>query len=237
MRPSHRDGPAGFRMPWCMMESGDKQRSNNDPLNLSGFFRLTRLFPTEIPLKLSGLFLPKRPMEKQSNSPALRAAAPPPDGFDLGTWLGRRQAFGLIAGKTAAGDAECLRQIRDRKMYKAKTSSWDQFCTQYVGASRAQVNRVIGYLEQFGPAFFEVTQLTRIPPETYRAIAPHVTTDGLVFDGVVISLVQENSQRLAQAVAELRKRAEPKRTGQTLKAVMPRTDSGALLFTNWNCFK
>ncbi|HUI80868.1 MAG TPA: hypothetical protein VLY24_23240 [Bryobacteraceae bacterium] len=43
----------------------------------------------------------------------------PPDpsqAFDLGTWLGRKQAFGLMAGKCSAADAECLRNIREQKL-------------------------------------------------------------------------------------------------------------------------
>jgi hypothetical protein len=137
-----------------------------------------------------------------------KAAVPSPDSFDLGTWLGRRQAFGMMSGKTAAAEAECLRQIRDRKLYKSKSPNWDDFCTRYIGASRANVNRVIRYLEEFGPEFFELSQLTRIPPDAYRGIAPYVSKDGLHLDGEVIAIVQENSQRVSQAVAELRKRSD-----------------------------
>jgi hypothetical protein len=58
-------------------------------------------------------------------------------------WLGRRQAFGMMAGKASAADAECLRRIRDQKMYKSKTSSWGEFCERYLGASKTHVNRMI----------------------------------------------------------------------------------------------
>jgi len=40
--------------------------------------------------------------------------------FELGQWLGRKQAFGLIAGKTAAADVECLRRIRDGNLFRAR---------------------------------------------------------------------------------------------------------------------
>ena len=33
--------------------------------------------------------------------------------LDLGIWLGRKQAFSVVAGRCSAADAECLRQIRD----------------------------------------------------------------------------------------------------------------------------
>jgi hypothetical protein len=127
--------------------------------------------------------------------------------FDLGTWLGRRQAFGMMAGRTAAADAECLRQIRDQKLYKSETSSWAEFCERYIGTSRTHVDSVIRHLDQFGPQFFELTQFTRIPPEAYRAIASHVTAEGVHLDGELIPLKQENSLRIAGAVVELRKRS------------------------------
>jgi hypothetical protein len=147
-------------------------------------------------------------MKKELVVHTAKAAVPSPDGFDLGTWLGRRQAFGMMSGKTAAAEAECLRQIRDRKLYKHKSPSWDDFCARYIGASRTNVNRVIRYLEEFGSEFFELSQLTRIPPEAYRGIAPYVSKDGLHLDGEVIAIVQENSERVSRAVAELRKRSE-----------------------------
>jgi uncharacterized tellurite resistance protein B-like protein len=139
--------------------------------------------------------------------PNHQAGAPSSGSFDLGTWLGRRQAFGMMAGRTAAADAECLRQIRDQKLYKSETSSWAEFCERYIGTSRTHVDSVIRHLEQFGQQFFELTQFTRIPPEAYRAIASHVTAEGVHLDGEVIPLKQENSLRIAGAVLELRKRS------------------------------
>jgi hypothetical protein len=45
--------------------------------------------------------------------------------FELGTWVGRRQAFGLIANKCSAADAECLKQIRESKSYKSVAATWE----------------------------------------------------------------------------------------------------------------
>lgn len=131
--------------------------------------------------------------------------------FDLGTWLGRRQAFSMVAGKASAADVECLRTIRDQRLYKSKKDNWPDFCTEYVGASKTQVDRLIRYLEEFGPLFFELTHVTRITPETYRLIAGNVSTEGLSFDNAVIPITQENSARISAAVAELRKKVEPPR--------------------------
>ena len=41
------------------------------------------------------------------------------EGLDLGTWLGRRQAFAVMAGRCSAADAKCLRELRDTKKYKS----------------------------------------------------------------------------------------------------------------------
>lgn len=137
-----------------------------------------------------------------------KAAEPSATDFDLGNWLGMRRAFGMMAGRASAADAECLRRIRDDKLYTAKAANWSDFCAQYLGASRQQVNRMIHYLEEFGPEFFHLTELTRMSPEAYRAIATQVKPEGLEFDGEVIPLLPQNAQRVSEAVTELRKRAE-----------------------------
>ena len=53
--------------------------------------------------------------------------------------------------------------------------------------------------------------LTRISPETYRAIAPAVKDGALHVDGEAIELNAENSRKVAAAVSRLR-RAIPGRT-------------------------
>jgi len=130
--------------------------------------------------------------------------------FELGNWLGMRRAFGIMAGKASAADAECLRHIRDDRLYTNKAATWTEFCAEHLGASKWQVNRLIHYLEEFGPDFFHLTQLTRIAPETYRTIAPQVKPEGLEFDGEIIPLIPQNVHRVSAAVAELRRRAQPR---------------------------
>jgi len=56
-----------------------------------------------------------------------------------------------------------------------------------------------------------MAQLTRISPETYRAIAPAVKDGALHVDGEAIELNAENSRRVADAVSRFR-RAIPGRT-------------------------
>jgi hypothetical protein len=134
--------------------------------------------------------------------------APSADAFDLGEWLGRRQAFGVIAGRCSAAEAECLRRIRDDKLYLARAADWGEFCGRYLTMSRRSADRLIGYLDEFGPAYFQLSQLTRIPPEVYRAIQPAITTEGIRIHDEVIALEPSNSERLANAVAELRPKRE-----------------------------
>ena len=136
------------------------------------------------------------------------AGQPAPRDLELGQWLGRREAFGLIAGRCSAADGECLRRIRDERMYLSQARNWDQFCTEQVGASRRKVDQSIRHLEEFGPAFFHAAQLTRITAEEFRAIAPHVSAEGVRLDGEVIAFVPEERRRVAAAIAELGRRSE-----------------------------
>jgi hypothetical protein len=132
--------------------------------------------------------------------------------LDLGRWMGRREAFGLMAGRCSAADAESLRRIRDEKLYKRLNCTWAEYCMRHLNVERRSVDRAIGYLQEFGPAFFHVTQLTHIGPKDYRAIASNIGQDGVTLDGTAVTLLPENSQEVSSAVAELLKRIERKET-------------------------
>jgi hypothetical protein len=127
--------------------------------------------------------------------------------FTLGMILGNRRAFAAVAGRCSAADAECLRRIRDQKLYLRRAATWEEFCPQHLGLSRAHANRIIRNLEEFGPDYFEVAQLTRIKPEQYRTIAPAIREKNIHVDGQAIALIPENSDRVTAAVAELRQAA------------------------------
>jgi len=137
--------------------------------------------------------------------------------FDLGTWIGRREAFSVMAGKARAAEVECIRKIRDEKLYLAKSPDWATFCQCFLGASKSHVNSEIRYLEIFWPQYFELGRITHVPPDVFRAIKENVTLQGVNLDGELIPLSTENSQRLSAAVAELRRRAEEE-TRQALPA-------------------
>ena len=133
--------------------------------------------------------------------------------FRLGTLLGRRQAFSTIAARCSAADAGALRQIRDEKAYQTLEPTFVEFCSRRLGISATHANRLIKYLDEFGPEYFELAQLTGISPGEYRAIAPAVKDQAVHCGDQVIALIPENAEQLAAAVAELRaaapQRGEP----------------------------
>jgi hypothetical protein len=133
------------------------------------------------------------------------------DPFDLGLWLGRWQAFGYIANRCSAADVECLRQIRKNKLYHCHARSWGVFCPRYLGFSRAQADRLLQYLEEFGPNYFHLTQIVRVSPQTYRLIAHALREDGAIFHMAAIPLAPENAGQILRAVRSLRQEAAPKR--------------------------
>ena len=122
------------------------------------------------------------------------------DILDLGAWLGRKQAFTLIAGRCSAATVVCLRKIREGKRYRALGLTWEQFCRQRAGVSRAFADKVILQLEQLGPLYFELSSVTRISTAQFRQIADAVTEDGLSYAGEPIEIIPENAPMLAQAI-------------------------------------
>ena len=125
--------------------------------------------------------------------------------MSLGRLLGQREAFNIIAARCSAADAALLQRMREEKLYLDYAEDWKEFCPAYLHMSHDSANRLIKLLEEFGPAYFEVAQLTRISPATYRAIAPSIDEQGLHHNGEAIALIPENAAKVAAAVADLRK--------------------------------
>ena len=48
---------------------------------------------------------------------------------NLDRWLGRREAFGLIAGRCSAAEVESLRRIRTEKLYRER--DWERSSRRY----------------------------------------------------------------------------------------------------------
>ena len=132
------------------------------------------------------------------------------DVLDLGFALGQNHAFGLIAGRCSAAQAETLRRVREEKLYFKLNPVWKDFCPEYLGMSSAHADQVIRVLREFGPSYFALSQLTKISPEVYRAIAPAVKDGVLEHKGEIIELAPENAKKVAAAVSEMRREIQKK---------------------------
>ena len=129
------------------------------------------------------------------------------EAVDLGRWLGRREAFALVAGRCSAADAECIRKVREERKYRALAPNWGEFCKRHLGISKAWADRIIQYLEELGPAYFLLAQVAKVTPEEYRKIRGAVRGQALLHAGEEIPIEAENAGRLAEAIEELRRGA------------------------------
>ena len=134
--------------------------------------------------------------------------------LNLGKWLGRHQAFGLIANQCSAGDAECLKIIRENEEFKKLGLSWEEFCIGHAGVSRAYADRLIQYLEEFGTNYFRVAELMQISAETYRLIAGTVGDAGMEINGENIPINRANRRKILAAVRAARTNAKPRAARQ-----------------------
>jgi hypothetical protein len=150
-----------------------------------------------------------------------------PSGFDVGRWLGQRDAFAVIAGRCSAAQAECLRRIRDEKLYLSLEPNWEDFCSKRLGASRRNIDRFLSRGDEFGLAYYHVAQMTHVTPEEYRAIAPHISDEGVRWEGAVIALLPENREQVTAAVAGLLEREKPAKEKAPLSfgAILKRCDA------------
>ncbi len=115
---------------------------------------------------------------------------------ELGTWIGRGQAFGMLANKCSAAQAECLRRSKQERVYEKLGVNWEEFCEKYAGISRSYACRLIQRLEEFGPAYFELSEIVPVSPESYRRIAGSVRPEGIEIDGEVVAITPENAPRI-----------------------------------------
>ena len=127
------------------------------------------------------------------------------DLIGLGMVLGQNQTLGILAARCSAAQAENLCGLRTEKIYKRVCEDWREFCPKYLNMSGAQADKIIRLFEEFGAGYFELAQLTRISPETYRAIAPAVSNGVLELNGEQIEITIENSRKVAAAVSVFRR--------------------------------
>lgn len=126
---------------------------------------------------------------------------------DLGTWIGRRQAFALVAGRCSAADAQCLRELRESRRYKLAGLTWEEACKQHAGICRSAADQIIRNLNEFGPDYFVIAQVTGMSAIEYRKISSCVANHALLCSGEEIPIAAENAPRLVAAVATLRREA------------------------------
>ena len=111
--------------------------------------------------------------------------------LDLGNWLGRGQAFSLIANKCSAAQAQCVKTIREQGAYKS------------LGVSRPHADQLIRRLDQFGAAYFHLAEIMRISPDSFRRITPAIQEDSIEIAGKLVPFSPENALKIKQAVLAL----------------------------------
>ena len=128
--------------------------------------------------------------------------------FDLGSWTGLQKAFAAVAGSCSAARAQCLKQVRDSKMLDDLGLTWDEFCTDHAGISRGHADHLIQQYNQFGDAYFHLSEIARVSSKTFEQIAGHVVSDNgadaLEIDGQKLALVPENAAKIRAAIQSLR---------------------------------
>jgi|SRR5579862_3676355 len=138
----------------------------------------------------------------------------PNDWMEAGAWVGRQQAFAVIANKCTAAQALALKQMRESRFYETLGLNWETFCRDHAGISRAYADDLIRRLDEFGDSYFRLADIARISPEVYRGIATKVTPEGIEIDGESVPLTRANAGRIRAAIKRLR--AELKQTNERL---------------------
>jgi hypothetical protein len=131
--------------------------------------------------------------------------------LEVGTWIGRRQAFGLMASKCSFADAASLKYLREGRQYKEAGMTWDEFCTRHLGISKTHADRIISQLDEFGKAYFALSEIVRIPAEAFREIASSVSDHSIEYNGQTIPIKKENAHKIADVIRGLREEAAQNR--------------------------
>jgi hypothetical protein len=142
--------------------------------------------------------------------------------LDPATWLGRSQAFGLIAHQCTAAQAECLRAIHQTEAYKSLGLNWEQFCDQHVGMHN---------LDEFGATYFRLAEIVHLSPDLYRHLLPKIDGQTIEISGHEVPIVPENATRIRTAVqllrADLQKSRDDltRRTNPSITGIQIRLDA------------
>lgn len=124
--------------------------------------------------------------------------------LETGAWIGRQQAFAVIASNATAAQALSLREIKDRRSYERLGISWDQYCVEYAGITRPYAESLIQRLQEFGEGYFRLSEIAHVSPDLYRQIAPKIEDGAIEVDGEMVDLTVSNAPRIRAAVRRLR---------------------------------
>ena len=146
---------------------------------------------------------------------------------EFGSWVGLQKAFAVVAGSCSAARAQCLKQVRESHLLDETGFTWDEFCKEFVGFSRQHADNLIRQYEQFGDAYFRLSEIARISPRNFEQIADKVTADAIEIDGQKLALVPENAHKIRAAIQTLRNQARraPARPPADVIELQARVDS------------
>ena len=133
------------------------------------------------------------------------------DYIESGAWIGRQQAFAVIASKCSAAQALALKQMKDSRVYDQIGLSWPDFCLKYVGLGRERVDALIRQYNEFGEAYFRLSQIARISPDSYRELAPKVAGEVVTIDGKDYPMTAANAVKIRAALIKLRRERDEAR--------------------------
>lgn len=123
--------------------------------------------------------------------------------------VGRQQAFGLMANRSAAAQAQILAGIKRGKQYKELGLTWEEFCDQHAGMSRNTVEALIKRLEEFGETYFRLAEVVRVSPDAYRQLESSIEDGVILYGGDRVEITRTNADKIREIVeagrAELRR--------------------------------
>lgn len=128
---------------------------------------------------------------------------------DLGSWVGLQKAFASVAGSCSAARAQCLKQVRESHLLDELGLTWDEFCKDFAGISRPHADSLIRQYDQFGDAYFRLSEIARISPQRFQQIAGRVDADSIEIDGQKLPLTPENAPKIRAAIQALRAQRRP----------------------------
>jgi hypothetical protein len=125
------------------------------------------------------------------------------DSLESDAWVGRQQAFALIASKCSAAQAHALKEIKESRAFEQLGLTWEEFCLQHVGLRRERADALIHQFDEFGEDYFRLSQIARI--------------SAVNIDGEEIELTLPNAARIRAAIKKMRQERNEGRRAADLR--------------------